>query len=296
MNATNSSIVPELVQNIEDSSKKFQIVPDSSRDLGNTKTKSCQSKVKVKQCSPAKKWCFTFNNYTEEDIVPIVPIFDQLCVFGIFGKEKGEQGTPHLQGYVEFEFKCRPKSLWSDKVHWEKAKGKRDVNVAYCSKEGNVVWSKGIEAPPTTIERSSFYPYQEELARILEVPCIWNDRTIYWRYGDVNIGKTQFAKWLCVHLGAYVISGSSKHMLAQAQNAKAPIYIVLLSYGDDKVSYRAIEKIKDGLFGSNFGVENNKMTISNAPHMLVIGNEPPDENDKNFHPTKYNVAEIKAME
>jgi hypothetical protein len=85
-------------------------------------------------------------------------------------------------------------------------------------------------------------------------------------------------------------------MLAQVQNSEAPIYIVLLSYGDEKVSYRAIEQIKDGLFTSAFGCDNNKMTVRDASHFLIIGNEPPDKDDRNFHPTKYNVKQIGTTE
>jgi len=130
------------------------------------------------------------------------------------------------------------------------------------------------------------------MVKTFEIPCEWNCRTIYWRHGDINIGKTQFCRWLCVHMGAVVIGGENKHILAQVQNQKAPIYIILLSYGDDKISYKGVEQIKDGLFSTAFGCDNNKMEIRDAPHLLVIGNEPPDEGNRNFHPTKYNVKKI----
>jgi len=177
-------------------------------------------------------------------------------------------------------------------LHFEKCKGSEQENYDYCSKEGNVIFIQGFPPTPTTILRSDFYTWQEEMACILEKECEWNDRTIYWRYGNVNIGKTQFAKWCCMHLKAVVIGGRSKHMLAQVQKQFAPIYIILLSYGDHHISYRAVEQIKDGLFTSNFGTDNNHMEIRNAPHILVIGNNPPDMYDKCFHPDKYNVKEI----
>ena len=58
------------------------------------------------------------------------------------------------------------------------------------------------------------------------------------------------------------------------------------------VSYPAIEQIKDGLFSTAFGCDNNKMEIRDAPHLLIIGNEPPDTENIFFHPTKYDVKEI----
>ena len=263
---------------------------NSSTEEGNTKP---PPNTKTKQISPAKRWCFTLNNYTDDEISSIVPVFNERCSFGLFSKEVGDSGTPHLQGYVEFVDKLRPKSLQLvNRIHWEKAKGNRKQNMTYITKDEDIFWSIGFPKKPTTIKQEDFYPWQAELVEIFKKPCEWNCRTIYWRYGAINIGKTQFARWLCVHLGAVVIGGQHKHILAQVQNQEAPIYIILLSYGDSMVSYRAIEQIKDGLFSTAFGCDNNKMEIRDAPHLLIIGNEPPDTENIHFHPTKYDVKEI----
>jgi len=243
------------------------------------------------------------NNYLEEEISSIVPTLSKNCLVALFNKEVGESGTPHLQGYCEFKSKIRPLSLGLTKrLHWgdkdgKPAKGSREENVRYCTKDCNydlnlVSWSFGFPKPPTTICEDTFYDWQKELVKIFKVECKWDCRKIYWRYGDKNIGKTQFAKWCVVNLGAVVIGGSHKHMLAQVQNQKSGFYIVLLSFGDDEVSYRALEQIKDGLFTAHFGTDNNKMEVRDAPHLLIIGNEPPNTDNRNFHPTKYNVAEI----
>ena len=262
------------------------VVPNSSEGLGNTKSKPKQ------QIAPAKRWCFTFHNGLSE-ISSIVPILEDKAKCYIIGEEYGNSGeTPHLQGYVEFKVKLRPKELLPSSIHWEKAKGTKADNEGYIRKEGNQIWSKGFRSPPKCISEDDFYSWQKELVEKFRQPCDWDCRTIYWRYGKANIGKTQFAKWLCINLGAVVIGGKHRHMLAQVQNSNAPIYIVLLSYGDEEVSYRAIEQIKDGLFTSAFGTDNNKMEIRDAPHLLIIGNEPPNKDNKNFHPTKYDVKMI----
>lgn len=166
----------------------------------------------------------------------------------------------------------------------------------YISKDEPFSWTLGFPKIPTTIKEEDFYPWQKDLVEVFKIPCKWNCRTIYWRYGGINIGKTQFSRWLCVHMGAVVIDGKNRHILAQVQNQPAPIYVILLSYGDEKISYRAIEQIKDGLFSTSFGCDNNRMEIRDAPHILIIGNEPPNRLDRNFHPDKYNVAEIKLSE
>jgi len=259
---------------------------NSSKGLGNTKPTP-------KQISAAKRWCFTLNNYTEEQISSIVPIIEEKCEKALVSKEVGESGTPHLQGFIKLKVKERPMTIFNIKsIHWEKAKGNDDSQLTYISKQNSPFVNIGYPEPVRTIDQADFYEYQRELYDIFKVPCAWDCRTIYWRWGDIDIGKTQFAKWCCVNLGAVVIGGQGKHMLAQAQNAKARFYIILLSYGDEMVSYRAIEQIKDGLFTSGFGCDNNKMEITNAPHILVIGNEPPNEGDRHFHPTKYNVKRV----
>lgn len=262
----------------------------SSNEGGNTNP---PRQTKKKQISPAKRWCFTLNNWTESDYSSIVPLLQKECDKWILGKEVGESGTPHLQGFLRFKKKARPCSVFSftNRIKWIKCNGNDESNYEYCKKDKDYI-SEGFPKEPTTIKREEFYEWQEELVKIFEIPCKWNCRTIYWRHGDINIGKTQFARWLCVHMGAVVIGGANKHILAQVQNQPAPIYIILLSYGDDQISYRAVEQIKDGLFSTAFGCDNNKMEIRDAPHLLIIGNEPPDTNNRHYHPTKYNTKEI----
>lgn len=246
--------------------------------------------------NPAKTYRFTVKGTNDAMfyVNHLKTVFDEYSNWAMI-----YQNGDAISGYVSFKDKCRfpartgnHDNIDSSIYSGESPKKLKEKAVEECNKY-DILYSRNIStAKIVTIERELFYPWQEELVQILEEPCVWDDRTIYWRYGDINIGKTQFARWLCTHLGAYVIGGTHRHMLAQVQNADAPIYIVLLSYGDEKVSYRAIEQIKDGLFSSSFGCDNNKMTIRNSPHILVIGNEEPDYTDRNYHPTKYNVARV----
>jgi len=82
----------------------------------------------------------TCNNYTEDDILRI----DSLCrdaVYGIYGKEVGPKGTPHLQCYVYFK---NPRS-WSGlckampRAWIQKAEGTAKQNEKYCGKDEDYV-------------------------------------------------------------------------------------------------------------------------------------------------------------
>ncbi len=61
-------------------------------------------------------------------------------VYLVYGREVGDEGTPHLQGYVQFLRKLRLSGVrrLHAKAHWEVAKGSAKQNLEYCSKQGDV--------------------------------------------------------------------------------------------------------------------------------------------------------------
>lgn len=50
----------------------------------------------------ARRWAFTFHNYTDENVEYLKNIPADKADFIIFGFELTKEGIPHLQGYVEF--------------------------------------------------------------------------------------------------------------------------------------------------------------------------------------------------
>lgn len=84
----------------------------------------------------SRSWCFTLNNYTEKDIQFLKDLEKTyMCV----GKEVGESGTPHLQGYITFNRTYRLPQLKKlmPRAHLEVAKSKDAMN--YCMKEGDYI-------------------------------------------------------------------------------------------------------------------------------------------------------------
>jgi hypothetical protein len=90
----------------------------------------------------AKHWCLTLNNYSQDDeeLWQAVGTEGGDVSYLIFGKEVGENGTPHFQGYVSFKTRRRlsyVKDLFGDRLHAEPAKGSPTQNREYCSKGGD---------------------------------------------------------------------------------------------------------------------------------------------------------------
>jgi len=83
-------------------------------------------------------WCFTINNYDAEDEQALRDLEDE-CDYLVFGREVGEGGTPHLQGYVRFSTNKRFNAVRAlmPQCHIVVARGTWQQNKAYCTKDGD---------------------------------------------------------------------------------------------------------------------------------------------------------------
>lgn len=109
-------------------------------------TKSVRPIVRM---SRGKNWCFTLNNYTKEDYDKMCSLVGtNECEYIIFGKEVGESGTPHLQGFVAFSkrvYLSDVKKRISATAHFELARQVPQA-IEYCKKDGDVFEDGAIPA------------------------------------------------------------------------------------------------------------------------------------------------------
>lgn len=98
-------------------------------------------------------WAWTMNNpkYTEDELWKMLSEHPEVKG-AVFQREKGEDGTEHYQGYIELHKSCRgsglKKILGDERIHSEKPRSSRYVNIRYCSKEetkiGETMWIGSI--------------------------------------------------------------------------------------------------------------------------------------------------------
>lgn len=97
--------------------------------------------------SRLRGYCFTVNNYTEDDMSQLSRFAVDFCTYMVCGFEVGEQGTPHIQGYMHF---AEGKSMSSVHKYIPRASlrnpkavgDKFERRYTYCMKDGDY-WEYG---------------------------------------------------------------------------------------------------------------------------------------------------------
>jgi hypothetical protein len=88
----------------------------------------------------ARHYCFTINNFTNDDLIRLRALHPEGKVkYLVFSQEVGESGTAHLQGYVALVKQTvfsTVKTLIGDRAHLEVCKGNPQQNKDYCTKGG----------------------------------------------------------------------------------------------------------------------------------------------------------------
>lgn len=87
----------------------------------------------------AKFWCFTLNNYTQDDVDRLATPSDAIN-YMVVGKEVGESGTPHLQGTVCFVERKRLQQVktFIGEAHCSVTRYLLQ-SIEYCKKDGDII-------------------------------------------------------------------------------------------------------------------------------------------------------------
>ena len=224
-------------------------------------------------------WCFTLNNYTNEQSEQLEHILKSECRWFIFQEEKGEEGTPHLQGIVNLAKKQRLTGLKKidPRIHWEPTKSVK-ASIAYCIKNETRCgrqWIHGIEVPEE-IEVEKPKGWQLHVMDIINSKP--DKRTIHWFWESVGgVGKSELCKYLVVKHNALMLTGKSNdmyNMLAKHPTRRKLIICDIPRSSIGYINYAAIEQIKNGLVFS--GKYEGTQLVFNTPHVIVFANEAPD--------------------
>lgn len=166
----------------------------------------------------SRGWCITINNPTKKDEEDLrnLPNLGYL----VFGREKGESGTPHLQVFLYFTKRKR----WSylkkrlERAHIEAQKGSNEEASVYCKKDGDFEEIGELPPPPGEMEKLRWkrareaavsgdfesipddifirhFPNLKKIRAEYQIkPASLPEMDFHWWYGDSGTGKSFTAR------------------------------------------------------------------------------------------------------
>ncbi len=87
----------------------------------------------------SRSWVFTLNNYTETELSHVMALVEEgIANYVIIGREVGETGTPHLQGFIQLPKRRRLGYLKEviPRAHLERSRDP-EAAITYCQKDGD---------------------------------------------------------------------------------------------------------------------------------------------------------------
>lgn len=117
---------------------------------------------------------FTLNNYSNDEYDYLIAL--EIFKYLIIGKEVGEQGTPHLQGYAVLNKRMRFNALKKvlPRCHFESRNGTHEQAREYCKKDGDFI---EIGESPRQGKRTDLEEVAEKLKQGVDTTTIARDHT-----------------------------------------------------------------------------------------------------------------------
>lgn len=240
-----------------------------------------------------RRWVFTWNNYPETWYTSISTI---LAPLGIVHCQQEDEGTPHIQGRIEFKdaksFDAVCKLICKE-IHWEIELDKK-ASIKYCTDKNK---RKGImytndslfenEKQDAPIIREpevefKFNNWQQELFTILTTEVV-HARKIFWYYDfKGNTGKSTFAKYFFNNYSNVMYCSASKgndikySIMNRHKEGKKNdfIFFDFTRSTENYISYQVIEEVKNGIVFS--GKYESETITFKTPQVIIFANFYPD--------------------
>lgn len=252
-----------------------ELVQDDTKPRGNTK-----HTLGLK----GRHWCWTFNGYTQNDVVQMEKWCAKQCEQWTFQEETGKTGNKHLQGYWSFKNPRTDGALYNawPKMHIERCKYK-ECCVVYAQKDETRTGKEfgNIDKLEDPLKDTELKPWQKELIETVQGKA--DRRVVHWYYSMAGAtGKSSTAFHIvmkydgikCVGKASDIKYAVSDYIKRKKKMCKIVIIDIPRNQYEDKVPYTAIEEIKDGCFFS--GKYESGMVLQNSPHVIVFANYPPN--------------------
>lgn len=264
-------------------------------DLGNTVPNPPPKKV-----GKCRKWCFTLNNWTNEEKNEILSHFGTMAQY-ILGYEVGEEGTPHIQGYLEFKNAVHMSSLKKvmPRAHLERAKGSTKQNYNYCSKDGefdsNIDFRTFREKlADECLKEYEGVEWKEWQKEVLELKN--DNRSINWYWeNDGNVGKSFLCKYMALTRSVCICEGKKADIFNQVnvmiEAGKTPEVIIcdIPRTNLEYINYAALEQLKNGMLYS--GKYEGGVCVFPSPLVICFANEEPNIEAMSYDRWKIRVIE-----
>lgn len=188
---------------------------------------TCLESTMPKHNVRCRFWCFTLNN---PDGLVSIEEFQGYARYLIYSEEIGEEGTLHLQGYVEMRTQKSMLAMkkYLPRAHWYRRRGNQEQAIEYCSKSDSHIGGPYIFGVPSPEERS-----RTDLVRLHE--------DIKKGMSEKDISDKYFTQYLRYHKGiqAYMqLHAPKKHWIC-------PIEVVVGEAGAGKSYYVQNNLLKD---------------------------------------------------
>lgn len=244
------------------------VAPVGSRTNGNTNRPFAK-----------KNWFFTLNNHTEDEVNQIIDILAPKNCKYVFQEEIGAEGTPHLQGTISFNQKCRACELILNKrIHWESTRN-LDASIKYCIKADTSTGKQWTNMILPRIPKPIKIELREWQSKLVEYYLSDpDDRKLKWVWDpEGGQGKTTFCKYLLQTYKdiTYICATKSADILTKA-NETSKLYLIDIPRCNDFSPYNAIEQLKNGLIDDCKLKKESRFLMIEPPHVIIFSNHKPE--------------------